>query len=174
MKWSHTFPHLKPWCSILLMDLTETSITLPMFISPKTHSSREGKHINAHGSHCCDIGWNIGWPCSPLFWRNLGRWELWHLEPDSKKGKDKEGSKTLLMPWLDQVPALPGPCLLENHKILDCQPGRILESNTIMDGWGNREFTEAREIPWLSVAESGWEPGCIAPGLGFCFFMKAF
>ena len=171
MKWSHTFPHLKPWCSILLMDLTEASITLPMFISPKTHPSRKGKHINAHGSsHCCDIG-------CPALHSSGGTWageSTGSWSQTAKRvwlGKDKGGSKTLLMPWLDQAPALPGPCLLENHKILDCQPGRILESNTII-GQKPRIHRGKRRYHGYQWQNQDENPGVLLLAWGFAFLWR--
>lgn len=94
--------------------------------------------------------------------------------------KDKGGTKTLLMPWLDQAPALPGPCLLENHKILDCQPGRILESNTIIGQMGKPRIHRGKRdtmaisgrIRMRTWVYCSW-PGVLLFYEGFLEFLKA-
>ena len=86
-------------------------------------------------------------------------------------GKDKGGSKTLLMPWLDQAPALPGPCLLENHKILDCQPGRILESNTII-GQKPRIHRGKRRYHGYQWQNQDENPGVLLLAWGFAFLWR--
>lgn len=135
---THTFPHLYLGGSLLLMDLIGKALSSPC-LSLQRHIPHGKESTLMPMDHSAvilrDTGWDIGWSCS---YSSGGTWAgessgTWSQTAERARLACCKGEVvTVLMPWLDQAPALPGPCLLENHEILDCQPGRILESNTII------------------------------------------